>query len=544
MKTTHSSRISGKLVTIVMIAWAIMGLCISEINAQTEVLLGEYTFTTGSDQAKASNVLSGITMSDIYTNGQLTVDYSADALNTSGWTNPIDLTVGRKFSFNLFKNSELLGFKITKLNLTYKRNQTVNRAMIVYYGSSFEDVGTQFSKRSNKPTTYTLSAFTDTLNSSPAYVPGVCTNNQAQYISIATVSGNIAEIVSFDKIEVWGYTSVSEKFDMYSPIAATGTPSEANKMDDNVSLSLTPGWTASNIHVFNVGNTPVANALLATSSTVDAYLKTPVLDLNRPFQVNFRYRSRLASDINTHGLVDIYLDDDQQIWSAQTFSTTFLSAETEAFIGSETSRIKFTAPMLEGNQMIYDDIVISQSTKPALNFALQSTKVLGTATKSTSKVFNLPLKAANLTGDVTLALQSGANFTLSGGTTITQTNAEAGTNIAVTFNAPATIGTYTDVLTISAAGTTDRVVTLSAESDLGTGMENLKTGSVAINGNQLLINGHAGKKASIYNLSGAALFVHDKIIDNQIFTLPSKGIYLLKVEGDNLMPVAIKVMIK
>jgi len=87
-------------------------------------------------------------------------------------------------------------------------------------------------------------------------------------------------------------------------------------------------------------------------------------------------------------------------------------------------------------------------------------------------------------------------------------------------------------------------VTLSAESDLGTGMENLKTGSVAVNGSQLLINGHAGKKATIYNLSGAALFVQDKISDSHVFTLPSKGVYLLKVEGDNLMPVAIKVMIK
>jgi hypothetical protein len=544
MKTINKSGLSGKLLSFVMIAWAIMGFLPTGLSAQTEVLLGEFTFTTGTGQAKATSVQSGITMSDIYTNGQLTVDYSTDALNTSGWTNPIDLTVGRKFSFSLLKNSELLGFKITKLNLTYKRNQSVNRSMNIYYGSSYEDAGTQFSKRSNKPATYTLSVFTDTLNSYPAYVPGVCINNTAQYISIATVSGNTTEIVSFDEIEVWGYISINEKFDMYSPIAATGTPTEANKMDDIVSLSLTPGWTASNIHVFNVGYLPYANALLATSATVDAYLKTPVLDLNRPFQINFRYRSRLASDINTHGLVDIYLDENQKIWNAQTFSTSFLSAETDAFIGSENSRIKFTAPMLDGNQMIYDDIVISQSTKPALNFALQSTKALGAVTKNTQQVFNLPLKGGNLTGDVTLSLQSGANFTLSGGTTVTQANAETGTDIAVTFNAPATVGTYTDVLTISAAGTTDRVVTLSAESDLGTGTLNLSDGSVVVNGNQLMINGHAGKKATIFNLSGAALFVQDRISDSQVFTLPAKGVYLLKMEGDNAMPVTTKVMIK
>jgi hypothetical protein len=75
MKTINTSGLSGKLFSIVMVACAIMGLMPVGLNAQTEVLLGEYTFTTGTDQAKATTVLSGITMSDIYTNGQLTVDY-------------------------------------------------------------------------------------------------------------------------------------------------------------------------------------------------------------------------------------------------------------------------------------------------------------------------------------------------------------------------------------------------------------------------------------------------------------------------------------
>jgi len=59
-----------------------------------------------------------------------------------------------------------------------------------------------------------------------------------------------------------------------------------------------------------------------------------------------------------------------------------------------------------------------------------------------------------------------------------------------------------------------------------------------------MIKGHAGKKATIYNLSGAALFVQYRISDGQSFTLPSKGVYLLKMEGDNMIPVTTKVMIK
>lgn len=550
MKTTNSSGISGKLLAIGIVA--AFGLFLTtELNAQlpVEVKLGEFLFTTGPDQAKATNVIDGITFTDIFTNGQLTVDYSEDAFNTSGWTNPIDLTVGRKFSFSLMKSSEIIGFKISKLVLTYKRVQSTNRNMVIHYGSSYLDEGTQFTRRTNKPAEYTSYDFNDALNSHPSRVPGILDSNSEQFISIATVSGNTSEIVSYDKIEIWGYVDFVETFSMYDTYALTQPPGETNKIPDNLPLSLTSGWTtSSNIHAFNATEY-VAAGNLANTETDSAYLTTPALKLDKPFEVEYNYRVRnqtIDGVLHDPAIIKVYTDN-QIIDLKENITSSVIAnnkSTTNAFIADADSKITFVSPMGFNADCVIDNIVVRYSTQPALNYGLQSTKALGTAVKSSSKVFTIPLKAANLTGDVTLALQSGANFTLSGGSTVAQATAESGTDVEITFNAPETVGTYTDVLTISAAGTTDRVVTLSAISDLGTSTIKLTDGSVIVTGNQLNINGHAGKKASIYNLSGATLFVQDNISDNALFTLPTKGVYLLKLEGNNSFPATTKVIIR
>lgn len=558
IKTTNSSGISGKLVMIVMVAWTTMGLIFpANLSAQiTEVKFGEYTFTTGSDQAKATSVLTGITMSDI-NNNVITTSFSGDLMQTTNWNNTV-FGDGRKLWFSLSKSSEIAGFKITKLVITYKRNQSANKNLRIHYGSSSDELGVEFSRRNHKPTTMTLFEFPEgNALTVDVAVPCILSNDNTQFISIginsdqALTSDLNPEIVEFDKIEVWGYVDfvLLETFQMYNLYSKVQPPAETNKIPDNLPLSLISGWaTSSNIYAFNATEYKAAGNL-ANTETDSAYLTSPALKLDTPFEVEYNYRLRnqtINSVLHDPAIIKVYVDN-QIIDLKENITSTVIAnnkSTTSAFIAENSSKITFVSPMGFNADCIIDNIIVRYSTQPALNFALQSTKSLGTATKNSSKVFNLPLKAANLTGDVTLSLQSGANFTLSGGTTVTQANAEAGTDIAVTFNAPATVGTYTDVLTISAAGTTDRVVTLSAESDFGTGMDNLISGSVVINDNQLTINGHAGKRASIYNLSGAALFVLDNISDSQMFTLPSKGVYLLKLEGNMMMPVAIKVMIK
>lgn len=556
MKTTNSSGISGKLFAIGIVA--VFGLFLTtELNAQlpVEVKLGEFLFTTGPDQAKATSVVNGLTITDIYTNnttGQLNISYADGYLNTSGWAAAADydaaLLNGRKFSFTLTKNSEIIGFKISKIVMTYKRVQSVNRGMSIYYGSNYEEVGSQFTKRSNKPADFTTYDFTDGLNSDPERAPCVISNTDELFISVSTISGNISETVPFENIEIWGYIDFIETFGRYDTYALTQPPGETNKIPDNLPLSLTSGWTtSSNIHAFNATEY-VAAGNLANTETDSAYLTTPALKLDKAYEVEYNYRVRnqtIDGVLHDPAIIKVYTDN-QIIDLKENITSSVIAnnkSTTNAFIADADSKITFVSPMGFNADCVIDNIVVRYSTQPALNYALQSAKALGTAAKSSSKVFTIPLKAANLTGDVTLALQSGTNFTLSGGT-VAQATAEAGTDVEITFNAPETVGTYTDVLTISAAGTTDRVVTLSAISDLGTSTIKLTDGSVIVTGNQLNINGHAGKKASIYNLSGATLFVQDNISDNALFTLPTKGVYLLKLEGNNSFPATTKVIIR
>ena len=543
METIKTNGISGKLLTIVMIAWAIMGLT-NDLNGQ--ILLGRYNIE-GADLAAAVTITDNpynLTFNDLILNSNSVVVFTYDAgfLKTTGWGT----------GFNTNKNVEIRiqrngnqSFKVSHIKVYYTSAASRDfrifaNDIIIATRASVASAATVANKTMGE---IYLSAVAPAITAHDKIIPHV-TNDDVQSLKFAVKNNGAFDI---DKIEIYGFINFKLFEDFNHPSIVTVAKTSAATLADFNTFSLDslryPGWTgsAANHYAFAVTNDRTSNLLLGGTSIDSAYIKSPAVDLSSPYEIQFEYRSRIGASNN--GILKIY-DNNGQIWSGTSTATSFTAVTTEGFIGSAIENITLAVPKLDGSEQIVDNFVVLPTTKPALNFALQSTKVLGTATKSTSKVFNLPLKAANLTGDVTLALQSGTNFTLSGGTTVTQANAEAGTDIAVTFNAPATVGTYTDVLTISAAGTTDRVVTLSAESDLGTGMENLKTGSVAISGSQLLINGHAGKKATIYNLSGAALFVQDKISDSQVFTLPSKGVYLLKVEGDNLMPVAIKVMIK
>lgn len=539
MKTNHSIGVSAKLMTIVMVVWATMGLT-NDLNGQ--ILLGRYNIE-GADLAAAVTITDNpfnLTFSDLIlnTNSAVVFSYTSSLLNTSNWgtgfnTNKsIEIRIQRNGNQS-FKVSHIKVFYTSAASRDFRlsaNDVTIVTRASVASGTSSKTMGEIY-----------LSTTAPAITAHDKVIPYI-TNDDIQSLKFAVKNNGTFDI---DKIEVYGFVNFKLFEDFNHPSIVTVAKTSATTINDFSTFSLDSlryqGWTGSANHfAFAVINDRTSNLLLGSTDTDSAYIKSPEVDLSSPYEVQFEYRSRIGATNN--GILKIY-DNNGQIWGGTSTVTTFTAVSTEGFVGSTTENITFAVPKLNGSEQIVDNIVVMPTTKPALNFALQSTKALGTATKNTSKIFNLPLKAANLTGDVTLSLQSGANFTLSGGTTVTQANAEAGTDIAVTFNAPATVGTYTDVLTISAAGTTDRIVMLSAESDLGTGMEHLMTGSVAVNGHQLLINGHNGKKASIFNLSGAVMFVQDNISDNQMFTLPSKGVYLLKIEGDMTMPLTIKVMI-
>lgn len=535
MKTTNSFK---KLLMIVVVAWAIMGLT-TDLNGQ--VLLGRYDIGETTPEVITDNPYN-LSFSDLVVNGAITFAYEGGLLKTTNW-GTMGIT-NKNIYFTVQRNGNQ-NFKVSYVKIYYNNGGVTNRNLRL----AVNDINIQTRnpmglgvQNRNVGEIY-VSTTAPLITAHDVIIPHV-ENDDAQTFKIGA-NNNAA--LDFDKIEIYGLINFKffEDFNHQSIVTVaktTGTTTADFTTIDIDSLRY-PGWTGStgNQYAFAVVNDRTSNLLLWGTASDSAYLKSPSIDLSSPYEIQFEYRSRIGA-ANT-GILNVY-DNSGLLWNGLSTATSFTAISTEGFVGSATENITFSVPQTDNSEQVVDNIVIYPTTKPALNFALQTTKALGTATNSTSQVFTIPLQAANLTGDVTLSLQSGTEFTLSGGTTVTQAIAETGTDIEITFNAPESVGTYTDVLTISAAGTADRVVTLSAISDLGTSTINLNDGSVVINGNQLIINGHADKKATIYNLSGATLFVQDRISDNQVYTLPSKGVYLLKMEGDNMMPVTTKVMIR
>ncbi len=546
MKTTYSSGISGKLLAIVMVVITVICVSLSELNAQNYTLLGRYNIE-GPDSAAAMTITDnpyGLSFSNLILNTNNVVVYqynpTTGELKTSQWGSGFNTT--KNIEIQIQRNANQ-NFKITHVAVGYW-NATTGREVNVR-ANDIEISRRATASTANGTTSigevYNSTNLDNTIVAHMANIPAI-ENDDVQSIKIAA-KGNTG--LNIKKIEVYGFINYKLYEDFGNTAIVNIAKTTGTTIADFNPLALTdfrvPGWTGSsnNQLVFAVANERAAGMLFGGTASDTAYIKSPAIDLSEAYEVTYENRARVSGN---NGKTLIY-DNNGLLKEETRTEYSYATVSTDGFIGSASENITFAVPKQDGSEQVIDNIVIIPTTKPALNYALQSTKALGTATKSTSKVFNVPLKAANLTGDVTLTLQSGTNFVLSGGT-VAQATAEAGTDVEITFNAPETAGTYTDVLTISAAGTTDRVVTLSAISDLGTSTINLTDGSVIVTGNQLTINGHAGNKASIYNLSGATLFVQDNISDNALFTLPTKGVYLLKLEGSNSFPATMKVVIR
>ena len=539
MKTTY------KFLAVLLFNLTVLSITFS-LKGQNVFLLGTYEFDGTTPDAITSNPYN-LNFSNIVTNTNTGVVflYEDGYLKTSGWKTTWGIT-NNNIYFSIQRNGNQ-NFKVSHVKIFYNNVGVATRALRLAVNeiniATRDNIGTSIQNRTLgevhlSTTTPTITAHADTINH--------VLNDNAQSFKIGTRQADSFDI---DKIEIYGYAN----FNLYEDFNSTSIVSIA-KITGTIITDFNPidlqwlrfqGWTGStgNQYAFAVTNDRTSSIVLWSTATDSAYIKTPSLDLSSPYEIKFETRSRVGAATN-NGIMNIYDNNSGLLWTGTNTATTFTTITTSGYISSATENITFAVPKTEGSEQVIENIVIQPSTQPALSYGILSNKALGTAKLSTSKAFTIPLKAANLTGDVTLTLKDSTNFILPDGGTITQSTAETGTDLNITFIAPETLGTYTDTLTISAAGTTDRVVVLSATSDLGTATTNLTDGSVVVTGNQLTINGHAGKKASIYNLSGATLFLQERISDRQVFTLPSKGVYLLKLEGSDSFPATAKVMIR
>jgi len=510
-----------------------------------EVLLGEYTFTTGTESLKPSRVQGGFQLSDIYlAPDQLQAAFENDALNLANWSTGFQMTTGKSVQFSVSKNSSVLQFDVTRVDIKLKHGGS--DGIVMHYGSAYNS-------GSRTTNLNTLQISKDSLvtivmqegtGSSVTATP-VVTDNNPFYLAIGTRSALATDIVTIDHIKVYGtVTSLAEDFSGYDAVAVTGDLTQAPRIPNDVPLSKQTGWSAQNVYAFKAGTGFIATLLLGPTATDSAYITTPSLDLSQAFMVNFGYRSRMGSDINPDGRLNIYLNDSLLIWEGKTTQTTIENTSSIAFVGTPYSKISFTVPTIAGNEMMIDNVSVVRSSQPALNLPLYHTINLGTVPLNTSKTIQIPVKAANLSRDLTVGISSGINFQITSPTEIDKATAEAGTHITVNFMPPAAPGLYTDTIMVGTTNMTARTIILKTIYDQYNDVQQVFDCKIAIQGRNIIVEGNTVHQLQLFSLTG--LLIGEAVAQgsNTIITAPQAGCYLLRIIGNNNQQYTRKILVQ
>lgn len=499
-----------------------------------EVLLGEYSFATGADALRPSQVQSGFHLSDIYlAPDQLEATFGSDALHLANWSTSFQMTSGKSIQFSVSKNSSVLQFDVTRVDIKMKHGGS--DGIVMHYGSTYNSANRTTNLNTlqiSKDSLVTI-VMQEGVGSSVTPTP-VVTDNNPFYLSIGTRSALPTDIVSIDHIKVYGtVTNLAEDFSGYDAVAVTGDLTQMPRIANDVPQSKQAGWSAQNTYAFKAGTGYIATLLLGPTATDSAYITTPSLDLSQAFMVNFGYRSRMGSDINHDGRLNVYLNDSLLIWEGKTTLTTMESISSIAYVGTPDSKVTFTVPTVAGNEMMFDNVSVVRSSQPAVNLALHQTISLGKVPLHSSKTIQIPLKAANLSRELTLGLSDGINYQITSPTEIDKATAEAGTQITVNFTPPASPGLYTDTIMVSSANMTARTIILKTIYDQYNEVQQVFDGKIDIQGRNIFVEGNAVQQLKLFSLTGMLISEVTAHGSNASITAPEAGCYLLLMIGKN-----------
>jgi hypothetical protein len=333
-----------------------------------------------------------------------------------------------------------------------------------------------------------------------------------------------------------------EDFSNYNDVAlSTSVAADIPAYPDNIPLTLAPGWTGNKMYAYRASTPNLATVCLIPSASDSAYITTPQMDLTQPFNISFKARSLVNG--SSDGRFVVYLDGTQLINSGQQTNSTLSSKISKAFVGTATSKLTISGFMVEANQMIIDTIVVNYSAEPALNIPLNKEEDFGQTAPGNETTVNIPIRGYNLTGDLTLSLLSGTNFSITSETTIPQATATAGTTIAVKFIAPVTTGDYTETLTVATTDFTSRTIILKATSDHGTGLAGTTTGKILVTHSGIELTGYEGMHVTLYNVAGVKIDERRNIAESEIVDLQTRGCYILNIEDGNNNRISKKIII-
>ena len=219
---SNSLRLRAQLTATI---FAVSFLFASSLSA-VDVLIGQYEFTTGADQTKATSVAAGITLSDIIIGvgnipaNAISATYSNNEIITSNWgTSPNIGSAGAKKTvmFTITKDVTASEFNVARVDITFVRSVDpigTNGKIQLNYGTTAypTNTGMTYQSAGNVGTvaygTYSMTETATATAPARTLIPAVLTTTP-QYLAIGFGANTITETITIDKIEVWGTVSTS-----------------------------------------------------------------------------------------------------------------------------------------------------------------------------------------------------------------------------------------------------------------------------------------------------------------------------------------------
>ena len=529
-------------------------LFVSQSLVAADILMGQYDFTTGADQLKASNVATGIAMGDIIVGtgtAPITSAFNGDAIETSNWQNFMNIAVGKCVNLSITKQSNATEFNVSKIVVTLKR--TTAAKFQINYGAAANAVTykTYAAAALHGSSTYAPITFTENINTgntgvTVSAIPAV-TDATPQFITIGTMylaPSTTTEVVYMDKIEVWGTVTI--------PNQPTITPSVSSisGIKASKSHSVTTPITLTGANLTNITNLSIIGTDASLFSIENNEFSAATLN-GGPQTVNVTY---LATATGAHTAT-------LQIASAGAATANVsLSANCDVLYEDFAN---YDATALTGTTLLTlptmtNDVSLSRIAGWAGNFLYQykagspnlGTVCLGstaadsafitTPAMDLSQPFSLTFKARSLS----TATDGRFNVYLDGTQLIYQ-----GTNTGIALvqqTTQAFVGTATSKLTFTGRKIDGNEIIIDGivvnnTPNISTNLTPLKNSmKVIVNQQGIVLMGFDGKRVDLYNLAGIKVKEITDATENQFVSIRKNGCYILRVAGNT--PVSFKII--
>lgn len=300
------------------------------------------------------------------------------------------------------------------------------------------------------------------------------------------------------------------------------------------------GWTTDNVSKWHYPNTTYGfSPVLEPSVGVVSKYSTPEVDLSKPYKITLVGKKQAS-----YGRSYIFANQDTIRYFNFT-SDSYALNTIDGFVGTANTKITFQAVGIDGNKVIFDNIVIANTTSPSVSLPLTGRQDFGNILPNTSKTIGIPIKAYNLTGDLTVSVPSTGEFELLSGTTISKVDAEAGTEISVKFT-PVDYENYGDMIQVTGGGLptggSTRTIYLTGVGSISTDMTNLMNDNkLFVEHKTLNISTSGAATMQVYSVNGVLL--QQKSFVNSTQTILAGGLYLVRVkteQGNSIEKIIVK----